>query len=243
MNRDNTLLLNAVEDHLWPESEPARYALFPVLFPVGLAAVTLDAAILHPAAIIDDAARDTKEALWTGFEWEEKYVTECTALPWRAALSPLFFSFAFAGRSFFDLPERDEEALKKEKEGSVERARVLLNGGKPAQALALLDDPREVDDLLQEMLISPSPQIRWSAHLFRMLAGSAFPGNEVIRDAIRDPDPVVRHAALSWMEKRFRLQRLDPLRTVLEEALRVEEHPLNRAVLHRILERMKNEEL
>jgi len=154
LNRENTPALNLVEENLWPESTGLRIAVAPVVFPAGLVAVTVDAVIVHPASVIVDAAGDTGDALWERWNWSEQYLTECTALPWRAIGTPVVFASVFTIRAMFDVPRRaEEERDKKEKaksggrappdlEPGVEEAtaalaaaRTKLNEGKPSEAL------------------------------------------------------------------------------------------------------------
>ena len=119
MNRDNTPLLNLVEDNLWPDSTGMRIATFPVVFSAGAVAVVLDAVIVHPAMVVDDSLGDTGDVLWDNWEWDEKYVTECACLPWRALFTPLVFGGNFVARALFDFPERADE----EREASESAAR------------------------------------------------------------------------------------------------------------------------
>lgn len=152
MNRDNTPALNMVEEQLWPEATGWRIAVFPVVFPVGLVAVIVDAMVIHPATVIDDAAGDTGDVLWDNWEWDDHYVTECTILPWRAVVTPFVFIGDFLGRSFFDIPTRADrlrrqaesientEAARIEVKDSVNKASRLLAEGKPSEALDELLD-------------------------------------------------------------------------------------------------------
>jgi len=105
-NRDNTPVLNFVEEKLLPEKKPARYIVFPLLVPVALLAVTIDAVIVRPIDVADDAVLDTKEALWEDFEWRERYVTECLLLVPRTALTPVVLAACFLGRSTLDIESR-----------------------------------------------------------------------------------------------------------------------------------------
>jgi len=147
MNRDNTPALNLVEDNLWPEATGWRVVAFPVVFPIGLVAVITDGLIIHPVTVIDDAAGDTGDILWDEWDWDEHYVTECAALPWRAVATPLIFIGDFLGRWFFDVPTRASQ-IRAEKEqieisdkardaagAALVQADRLLAEGKPSEAL------------------------------------------------------------------------------------------------------------
>lgn len=144
-----------VEDHLVPENRTAQYALLPVFIPVGTVAALTDAAIVHPAMILEDTASDTRNALWRGFDWDTKYMTECAALPWRAAATPLFFSGMWLGRVLFEIPgdvsrlhdaDSPEARELREKEARIiAEARELMAAGKPDEALKLLIANQTVD--------------------------------------------------------------------------------------------------
>ncbi len=157
MNRDNTPLLNLVEENLWPDSTGMRIATFPVVFPAGAVAVVLDMVIVHPAMIVDDSLGDTGDVLWDNWEWDEKYVTECACLPWRALFTPIVFGGNFIGRALFDFPERadaereaSKEAARREAEARIrtrlrtlkpsldadlEKVEELIDGGRYSEAL------------------------------------------------------------------------------------------------------------
>jgi hypothetical protein len=140
LNRDNTPLLNLVEEELWPESTGARVAVFPVVFPLGFAAVLTDAVVVHPVSVVGDAIEDTGDALWDDWDWENRYMTECAVLPWRAVATPIFFGGDFLGRAMFDVPRRAEKARataarRKALRSSLAEARSLLGAGKASEAL------------------------------------------------------------------------------------------------------------
>ena len=107
-NRDNTPALNFLEDRLLPEAKPARYFVYPLLLPAGLAAVVIDGVILRPISVADDALLDTKELLREHFDWKERYVTECVALVPRTAATPVVFGADFLGRTMLDVDPRYE---------------------------------------------------------------------------------------------------------------------------------------
>ncbi|MBN1774375.1 MAG: hypothetical protein JXB32_24150 [Deltaproteobacteria bacterium] len=159
MNRDNTPTLNLVEDKLWPESTAARIAVSPLVFPVGLGAALVDACVVHPVSVADDAAEITSDNLWEDLKWDDRYVTECAALPWRALSTPVLFGAVFLTRSLFDIPryeprrdrapplpensERTDELETARAEAmerfrsELEHARALLDQGQPDAALAV----------------------------------------------------------------------------------------------------------
>lgn len=111
LNRDNLLLFDAFERHLVPdagEATAAHVATAPLTYPSGLVLIVLDAFLTHPVLIVDDAWRDTEEALWDDFDWREQYVTELAVLPFRTLGTPLLLLASFFGRSMFDFPPRGE---------------------------------------------------------------------------------------------------------------------------------------
>jgi hypothetical protein len=152
LNRDNTPALNAVEKRLWPQSTGKRVAAFPLVFPIGLAAIVTDAFVIHPLTVVDDAAEDTKDCLWEDWDWDDQYVTECAVLPWRAVFTPVVFAFDLLGRSMFDVPSRAAAVRARASgEDALSRAQALLAEGKPGEALDQLKDVR-VYDLKDEAL-------------------------------------------------------------------------------------------
>ena len=162
-NRDNTPTLNLVEDNLWPDSTGARVLLFPVIFPTGLVAVVLDTFIVHPVSVIDDAIEDTGDVLWDNWDWDTEYVTECASIPWRALMTPLFFTGDLLGRSIFDISDRAEEerqaaearqseaVLRDGSASAAVEAGAFLDEGKPSEAL---DRIIEFRDFAEELLPS-----------------------------------------------------------------------------------------
>jgi hypothetical protein len=139
-NRDNTPTFNLVEEHLWPESTAKRIAVAPAVYPLSLAAVGLDAAIVHPASVVDDTARETQETLWDDWDWDDHYVSECVGLPLRAAATPIYFVGDFVGRAFFssDRAARDERTRQED--------------------MRILDDSRQILDKAQKALEADNPQ-------------------------------------------------------------------------------------
>ncbi len=118
-NCDNTPVLNFVEDRLLPEAKSARYFVYPLLLPAGLAAVAIDGVILRPISVADDAALDTKELLWEYFNWKERYVTECVLLIPRTALTPVVLGADFLGRTMLDVDPREAEPPPAEDDGPL----------------------------------------------------------------------------------------------------------------------------
>ncbi|MHC4695900.1 MAG: hypothetical protein ACYTFA_04050 [Planctomycetota bacterium] len=140
MNRDNTPVTNYVEEKLTPESARVSDALVPLVWPVAAATLTADTLVVHPASVVDDAVKDTRDCLWDNFEWDTEYATECFKLPWRAVFTPIVFGFDWLGRSIFDIPRYDHKAkASEEAEQSFAEAFRNLEAGLPAEASTQLD--------------------------------------------------------------------------------------------------------
>jgi len=158
-NPRNTPSLNWVDEHLLPEKQPKRGLVYPLVLPVGLVAVSIDALIVHPLQVVDDAAEDTDEVLWDHFDWDTEYVTECASLIPRAALTPPVFAIDFLGRSAFDFDEdapdrrsRDQRRRDAQAEENYTAARTLFGGGRydeAKQALIRSLELRETDQASQ----------------------------------------------------------------------------------------------
>jgi hypothetical protein len=101
-NRDNTPTLNALEKYAFPEDRTTKALLYPVLIPAGLAAASIDAFVVHPISVMDDAAEDVHDALWSHLDFDRKYATECAFLIPRTTLTPVLFTGDFLMRSAFD---------------------------------------------------------------------------------------------------------------------------------------------
>jgi hypothetical protein len=144
-----------VEERLVPESTAAQYALLPVFIPVGATAALTDAVIVHPVTIVGDTAHKTRRALWRNLRWDDAYMTECAALPWRALATPLYFAGAWTGRVLFEIPDAAEKERRRdspeaaellEKEARVmAEARELLEAERPDEALKLLIANQTID--------------------------------------------------------------------------------------------------
>ena len=128
-DRRNTILVNAVEEHMVPETQPSRLLLAPIYIPVGLMAGVLDAFVVHPVRMIPEALKDTDDALWE-FSDESGYVTHAGSIVYRGAFSPVFFAAVWLARSaFIGLDGAETEAPADRPEGSYED--FLRTGNKP----------------------------------------------------------------------------------------------------------------
>ncbi len=153
LNRANTPVTNFVEEKLSPESAGAAEVLVPIIWPVAAVTLTVDSLVVHPASVLDDAVKNTRDALWDRFDWDTEYATECFKLPWRAVFTPIVFGFDWFFRSSFDIPRYSHRAeARAEAEGALAEAARQLDAGFPAEAstqLNLIAD-REVPRLPPE---------------------------------------------------------------------------------------------
>lgn len=214
MNRDNTPLLNLVEENLWPDSTGMRIVTFPLVLPTGAVAVILDAVIVHPTLIVDDAIADTGDVAWDNWEWDEKYVSECACLPWRVVFTPFVFCGSFVGRAFFDIPDHAEQERRAAEEAERDEARR-------AEFRAVLSSIRESND----------PVARWKALMdgLESEGGDVDEREELVHAALHDPDATVRHSALSWLRHRGLDELPDRIVKDLETIAGKDADPVNRA--------------
>jgi hypothetical protein len=207
--RSNRPVWNAFEEHLVPASSPAFELALPLTAPGGLAAILIDIGVAHPIQVIDDAADDALD-LWDSIEFEERYYTEAGFLPFRAALTPVWFAGSFVGRSLFDWPDADTEnarAVEAEASAEAERrawiARQILDAGPVREALPAIPAGAEGDAVLRAMwqrqheAASASERLAL-AHLLQPMG--SVPEWSLL---LADPSAVVRHAALDQLPGSF----------------------------------------
>ncbi|MCB1165490.1 MAG: hypothetical protein KDK33_05020 [Leptospiraceae bacterium] len=132
-DRKNTILINAVEEHMVPETQPAKLFLALIYIPVGLVAGVGDAFVLHPLRMIPYAIDDTNDALWE-FSDDTGYVTHAGSVVYRGLLSPVVFTGAWLFRSAF-ITDWDEET--EEPESNAPFRQSLDNGDVDAIQRAL----------------------------------------------------------------------------------------------------------
>lgn len=104
--KDNRLTLNALDEHVAPESTAARWALAPVGLPVGIVAGVVDMLIVHPATVFDDAWDDTQDMLWT--PRNESRFRRAVMLPLVTVATPFVYIGDWLVRSIFDVPKRGD---------------------------------------------------------------------------------------------------------------------------------------
>lgn len=111
LNPANRRTYNHVRNSLVPRYQEPTLGQYCVLVPAALVAVTLDTFIVHPAMVLDDAWRDTASLLWTDFDWEAHYVTECAKLPFRTILTPVVYLPTWLVHSIFDVEWESEPVV------------------------------------------------------------------------------------------------------------------------------------
>jgi hypothetical protein len=105
-DRDNRRTLNAMDEHLAPESTAARWAVAPVGLPAGIVALVLDAVIVHPSTVFDDAWDDTVDLLWT--PRDETRFRRAILLPLVTIATPFVYLGDWLGRACLAIPPREE---------------------------------------------------------------------------------------------------------------------------------------
>ncbi len=106
-NPANRQAWQAFEANLVPEDKFAFAVTLPLTLPAVLLAVLLDTFVLHPVAVLDDAAGDTSE-LWQELDWQNSYYSELAVTPARVAWTPVYFALDWLGRSTFDIEPRGQ---------------------------------------------------------------------------------------------------------------------------------------
>jgi len=101
VEEDNRPLTTALDELVEPESTAAQVALAPVFIPVGTVTLLADVCVLHPLAVIPDAADDTYEIIWENPSGT--YVTQTFLFAPKLICTPVVFGFDWLGRSLFDV--------------------------------------------------------------------------------------------------------------------------------------------
>ena len=110
MQEKNRRTLNAMDENWTPSSTPGRWAASPVAFPASLVGLTVDALIVNPALVFDDAWDDTVEWLWTPTLDESRF-RRAVILPLAAIATPFVYIGDWVRLGFFadrPLTEHDE---------------------------------------------------------------------------------------------------------------------------------------
>lgn len=98
--KKNLRLTNAVEENLIPEDNTIAILTAPIYIPVGITAGILDVFVVHPIAVIPDAAEDTLNALWKS--QNSGYYTKMGAVPFSILATPPFFVMSWTYHWFFN---------------------------------------------------------------------------------------------------------------------------------------------
>lgn len=183
-NRENTKALNFVESHIVPSDPLVAKATYPLTIPVSIVAVTFDAFLFHPLAVVPDAVDDMQEWAWDNMDWENHYFSTSASVVPRAAFTPLAFTGSFLGRSMFDVsgpPSHPKETAEYERQ--VQEARKALTEQRSEDALVLAQkvlkkvpfhaDALEIraavllDKGEIRQLVSQRMSVRWSSEIER----------------------------------------------------------------------------
>ena len=105
-DEDNRRTLSLLDRTLTPQSATTRCVLAPVALPGALVAGAADIAIVHPAAVIDDAWGDTVDWLWT--PRDESRFRRTLLFPLVTVATPLVFVGDWLGRAAFAIPPRGD---------------------------------------------------------------------------------------------------------------------------------------
>ncbi|MHC4695901.1 MAG: hypothetical protein ACYTFA_04055 [Planctomycetota bacterium] len=102
-NRDNTVLLNALDKKVRPKATWERVALAPLMIPTATGALLVDGFIIHPARVIPDAADDVYEFYWE--PRDETLLRRSLLFVPRVVLTPPTFLGAWYIRSTYDVSD------------------------------------------------------------------------------------------------------------------------------------------
>ncbi len=102
-NRDNTILLNKLDEKVRPQKTWERVALAPVMIPAATGALVVDGFIIHPARVVPKAANDVYELYWEPRE-ETLFRRSLLFVP-RVVLTPPTFVGAWHLRATYDIDD------------------------------------------------------------------------------------------------------------------------------------------
>ena len=99
----------------------------------------------------------------------------------------------------------------------------------------------EIDAVLDEMRKSENPLARWHAYNFLIRSRENLKEQkEIVLEALRDPNPVLRYYALTWIDMRQDAKGLEDLESELERISRDDPDPMNRAFAGQAIRRKKS---
>lgn len=101
-NRTNRPTTNFLDRKINPETVAAQVLLAPVVIPVGLASLTLDAAVVHPVRMAPRAYNSTANLIWRGPQGG--FLRRSFLFVPKVVLTPVYFSGNLLARSLFNLP-------------------------------------------------------------------------------------------------------------------------------------------
>lgn len=113
-NKQNTPLLNEVREHTIPKDRELNFFTLPLVVLVGTVAGTIDAVIVHPALVIDDAAGDTNDFLKWDARWRGHYFTQSALVIPKSAVTPVVYLTAYIRRAVFDVDPRPSDQARQE---------------------------------------------------------------------------------------------------------------------------------
>lgn len=108
-NRQNTPLLNEVREHAIPKNKELNLFTLPMIVLVGGCAGTVDAVVIHPALVFDDAAGDTNDILKWSARWKGHYFTQSALVIPKAVATPVVYLTAYIRRAVFDVDPRPSD--------------------------------------------------------------------------------------------------------------------------------------
>lgn len=99
----------------------------------------------------------------------------------------------------------------------------------------------EIDAIRDEMRKSENPLARWHAYNFLIRTmGNLKEQKEIVLEVLRDPNPVLRYYALTWIDMRQDTRGLEDLDSELERISRDDPDPMNRAFAGQAIRRKKS---
>lgn len=106
MAEENRRALNALDASIAPTTTSGRWALSPIALPTGIVTLVVDAVLVHPSTVWDDAWGDTVELLWT--PRDESRLRRALLLPLVTLATPFVYVGDGLGRAIFAIPPREE---------------------------------------------------------------------------------------------------------------------------------------
>ncbi len=102
-NRENTMLLNMLDEKVRPKRTWERVALATVMIPTATGALMVDGLVVHPARVVPRAADDVHELYWA--PREESFFRRSLLFVPRVLLTPPTFVGAWHLRATYDIDD------------------------------------------------------------------------------------------------------------------------------------------